>query len=191
MTDNSNSNSATHGCAQWKDALLEAALHGATNRDLEAHLRTCLPCAHHLETLRARRESMDGLLPLIAQAEDPSPDFRARVLAAVEADSSRKPKGFWLDWRWAAAAVATAAVLIALTLHRNASSVIPAEELASAQKLTEWRAPSDFLLQAPAANILRAAPKLGESYLPLSPNTSDHAPSNLPSSRPSNINEEN
>ena len=190
MKDNSTSNSATHGCAQWKDALLEAALNDAPTRDLAAHLAACPRCAQHLMALRAQRERMDALLPLVAQAQDPSPDFRARVLAAVEAGRSPKPKSFWLDWRWAAAAAATAAVFIALTLHHNASSDIPAEELASAQRLTEWRAPSDFLLQAPAGNILRAAPKLGESYLPGVP-ARPLAPSNLPSKMPGNTNQEN
>jgi hypothetical protein len=38
-------------------------------------------------------------------------------------------------------------------------------DLAAAQKLAEWRAPSDVLLATPGQEILRTSPKLGESYL--------------------------
>jgi len=38
-------------------------------------------------------------------------------------------------------------------------------ELAGAEKLTEWRAPSDVLLKTPGQEILRTTPRLGESYL--------------------------
>jgi len=41
--------------------------------------------------------------------------------------------------------------------------------LASAQKLAEWRAPSDVLLAIPGRRILQATPKLGASYLKAEP----------------------
>jgi hypothetical protein len=43
--------------------------------------------------------------------------------------------------------------------------MIPRDELAAAQKLAEWRAPSDGLLATPGQEILRTMPKIGESYL--------------------------
>jgi hypothetical protein len=43
--------------------------------------------------------------------------------------------------------------------------MIRGDELATAQKLAEWRAPSDGLLVTPGQEILRTMPKLGESYL--------------------------
>lgn len=39
------------------------------------------------------------------------------------------------------------------------------DDLAVAEKLAEWRAPSDVLLETPGNEILRTTPKLGESYL--------------------------
>ncbi len=42
--------------------------------------------------------------------------------------------------------------------------MIPGDELAAAQKLAEWRAPSDGLLVTPGQEILRTMPRLGESY---------------------------
>ena len=43
--------------------------------------------------------------------------------------------------------------------------MIPGDELAAAQKLAEWRAPSDALLATPGQEIVKTTPKLGESYL--------------------------
>ncbi len=42
---------------------------------------------------------------------------------------------------------------------------MPETELAAAEKLAEWRAPSDVLLETPGREILRTTPRLGESYL--------------------------
>jgi hypothetical protein len=42
---------------------------------------------------------------------------------------------------------------------------VPGDELAAAQKLAEWRAPSDGLLATPGQEILQKMPRLGESYL--------------------------
>ena len=43
--------------------------------------------------------------------------------------------------------------------------MIPGDELAAAQRLAEWRAPSDALLATPGQEILRTMPRLGQSYL--------------------------
>ena len=43
--------------------------------------------------------------------------------------------------------------------------MIPVDELAAAQKLAEWRAPSDGLLVTPGQEMLLTMPRLGESYL--------------------------
>jgi hypothetical protein len=52
-----------------------------------------------------------------------------------------------------------------LTVRRD-----EAEELAAAQKLAEWRAPSDSLLKTPGQEILKTTPKLGDAYFPVSVN---------------------
>jgi hypothetical protein len=56
-------------------------------------------------------------------------------------------------------------LMIAVTWQRRAGRMIPRDELAAAQKLAEWRAPSDGLLATPGQEILRTMPKIGESYL--------------------------
>jgi hypothetical protein len=152
-------------CAKWKDQLLEAALTGIAAGGLEEHMLKCASCGGELVALRARRERLDALLPLLTQGAEPSVEFRARVLAAAEAPSEAKRMGPWRTWGLAGAlATVLALLMIGLTLHRTARTV-PETELAAAQKLAEWRAPSDVLLVTPGQEILRTTPKLGESYL--------------------------
>jgi hypothetical protein len=155
-----------NACEKWKDQLLEAALAGATTKDLEEHLRGCAKCSTELDEVRARAARLDALLPLVARGAEPSADFRARVLAAAEAASEGKCAWPWRAWTLAGAAVAVVVVLmVAVTWQRRTARMIPGDELAGAQKLAEWRAPSDGLLRTPGQEILRTMPKLGESYL--------------------------
>ena len=153
-------------CEKWRDQLLEAALAGATAKGLEEHLRACANCSEELSELRARKARLDALLPLMAQGAGPSPDFRARVLAAAEAASERKRARPWRVWTLAGVtAVILAALVIGVTSHRRTARTVPPDELAAAQTLAEWRAPSDVLLANPGQEILRKMPRLGESYL--------------------------
>jgi hypothetical protein len=163
-------------CAKWKDQLLEAALTGTSPRTpaggLAEHMSKCANCTAELSALRAARERLDTFLPLVAQGAEPSVDFRARVLAAAEATRKTTHEttrgGAWPGWQWAAAAaLIVAALVIGLTLHRKAGQSVPQNELAAAQKLSEWRAPSDVLLETPGREILQTTPRLGESYLPV------------------------
>src|SRR6266851_629457 len=153
-------------CENWRDQLLEAALTGATAKGLEEHLRACANCSEELSDLQARQARLDTLLPLTAQGVGPSPDFRARVLAAAEAASEGKRARPWRVWTLAGAtAVILAALLIGVTSYRRTARTVPADELAAAQTLAEWRAPSDVLLANPGQEILWKMPRLGESYL--------------------------
>lgn len=153
-------------CTKWKDQLLEAAVTGNATGGLEEHVLNCANCAEELAALRARRERLDKLLPLVAQGAEPPPRFRARVLAAAEAVSVAKRGRSWRAWGLAGAmAVIMAMLMIGLTLHRRAVRTVPEAELAAAEKLAEWRAPSDVLLETPGREILRTTPRLGESYL--------------------------
>jgi len=161
----------TKACEKWKDQLLEAALTGAKPKDLEVHLQSCKDCAAELRELEACRTQQDSLLPMLVKGAQPSADFRARVLAAAEASGERKIAMRWRSWKLAGAMVTAATVLvIGAVWYRGTTQKIQAQkirddELATAQKLAEWRAPSDTLLATPGQEILRTTPKLGESYL--------------------------
>ena len=156
----------TNDCSKWKDLLIEAVLTGTPAADLDRHLLNCAHCAEELAALRARRETLDALLPLVAQGAELAPGFRARVLAAAEAGSAAKLRTRWQLWSLAGATMAlAAALLIGFTVHERAARTASQTELAAAKKLAEWRAPSDVLLEAPGREILGTTPKLGESYL--------------------------
>jgi hypothetical protein len=153
-------------CEKWKDPLREAALTGATAKDLEEHLRSCAKCSAELDEMRARAAQLDALLPLVARGVEPAADFRARVLGAAEAAREGKRARPWRVWTLVgAAAMVVVVLMIGVTLQRRAARMIPGDELAAAQKLAEWRAPSDGLLVTPGQEILRTMPRLGESYL--------------------------
>jgi len=158
----------TNACAKWKDQLLEAALTGARPKELELHLRNCKGCAAELRELEAIRARQDSLLPLLVKGSQPSPDFRARVLAAAEAESERERAPRWRVWALAGVTVAAATVFM---VERGMVRKHEVEELAGAQKLAEWQAPSDSLLKTPGQELLKTTPKLGESYLPVTLNT--------------------
>jgi hypothetical protein len=152
-----------NACEKWKDQLLEAALTGAMTKDFQEHLRSCAKCSAEMDEVRARAARLEVLLPLVAQGAEPSADFRARVLAAA---GEGKRARSWRMWTLAGAAAAVAVVLIiGVNLQRRTARMISVDELAAAQKLAEWRAPSDGLLATPGQEILRTTPRLGESYL--------------------------
>lgn len=152
-------------CGTLKDELLEAALTGTVAQRLGEHLRSCGDCTIELAALRGRREQLDKLLPMMVREAEPSSGFRARVLAAAKSAKERRVR----TWRVWALTGATAAVAVALVIgflvHRRTIPEAPGGDLASAEKLAEWRAPSDVLLVTPGQEILRTTPKLGESYL--------------------------
>ncbi|HEY6945109.1 MAG TPA: hypothetical protein VI431_08200 [Candidatus Acidoferrum sp.] len=153
-------------CEKWKDALREAALTGASSPELAAHLQTCVHCSADLRELEARRQRLDVLLPQIAGGAEPSVDFRARVLAATESAGKNKRLARWQAWTLAGMAATGAIVLLVSSVWRRAAvGKIQPEELAAAQQLAEWHAPSDSLLATPGREILRTTPKLGKSYL--------------------------
>jgi hypothetical protein len=155
-----------NGCEKWRDRLREAALTGTPTADLEEHLRACAICSAELGDLQARSERLDALLPMLVQGAEPSANFRAGVLAAAEAAGERNRARPWRAWTLStAAALVVVILIIGLALQRRAARTIPADELAAAQKLAEWQAPSDGLLLTPGQEILRKMPRLGESYL--------------------------
>jgi len=154
-----------NACEKWKDELLDVVLSGAAGKDLEEHLRTCRNCAEELKSLEARCARMDALLPMVAQGSEASTGFRARVLAAAEAAGEGERDSHWRGWTLVGTmATAVTVLMYVVAWHRGTERRVQ-EEIAVAQKLVEWRAPSDTLLATPGQEILRTTPKLGESYL--------------------------
>jgi hypothetical protein len=152
-------------CAKVKDLLLEAALTGVPGDILKKHLQDCGDCTSEFALLQARRERLEALLPLLAREQEPSAGFRARVLAAAESARERRSQRRRVWILAGAAAAIVAALTIGFALQRR-NSRTPAEgDLLAAEKLAEWRAPSDVLLRTPGREILRTTPRLGVTYL--------------------------
>jgi hypothetical protein len=151
-------------CTKWKNELLEAALAGIVAGGLEEHMSKCADCTAEFAALSAKREQMDALLPLVAQGAEPPPEFRTRVLAAAGTASEPMRGRPWQVWGLCGAMAAIVAMLVVgFTLQRR--RIVPHGELAAAERLAEWRAPSDVLLETPGREILWKTPRLGESYL--------------------------
>lgn len=153
----------TNTCAKWKDPLLEAALTDAVNEELYHHVSQCMGCAAQLDALRARKQRLDSLLPLVAGGAEPSPHLSVRIVAAAEASETQRRPNFWRNSALAGAAALIAIVAVVLSLHRP--SGLTEMELRQAQALAQWQAPTDVLLQTPGQEFLNSTPKLGESYL--------------------------
>jgi len=152
-------------CEKWKDALLEAALSGTLAIELSSHLEGCPACCFELKTLEARRAQLDQILPLVAQTAEPSPDFRSRVLARAYAPWRESSSRMWRRWVFAGSTAVAVALFIGLTFIRKRAVTVSKDDLAAAQKLAEWRAPTDSLLSTPGQKFLRSVPTLGKSYL--------------------------
>ncbi len=151
-------------CGEWKEQLLDFALDASATRGLGQHLQACPACAAALAELRARRERMDAGLRQLVQGAEPSTEFRARVLAAVE--TQPRHVGLWPAWAGALAAVA-ALVLFAVLVGSLGPQSDPA--LMAAQELSRWQSPTETLLRSPAEELLQSAPPLGQFYFSLEP----------------------
>lgn len=126
---------------------------------------------------------MDALLPLVAQGAEPPPDFRARVMAAAESAGAGKRGRFWGAAALVGATAAVAAgLVIGFAQRRKEVRTARETELAAAEKLAAWRAPSDVLLKTPGREFLQRVPKLGDSYL--------HLPAQTPGRQPERAMEE-
>lgn len=148
-----------NACREWKDRLLDVAL-GAPAKELEVHLAVCPACAAALADFRAQRQRLDAAVHQLVGAAEPSPALRARVLAAVEsvpAAGQAQPASVG-----ALAAVAVI-VLAGLLLDQPATAPRPLTSL------SDWRSPTDWLLETPGDALLRSTPRVGDFYFPLEP----------------------
>ena len=152
------------GCGEWKEQLLDFALDASAARGLEQHLQACPTCAAALVELRARQEQVDAGLRQLVQGAEPPTDFRARVLAAVEAQP--RHVGLWPVWAGALAAVA---VLVLIAVLVGSLGPQPDPALMIAQELSRWQSPTQSLLRSPAEELLQSAPRLGQFYFSLEP----------------------
>lgn len=135
---------------KWSDALMDAAL-GVKNPEVERHVRDCADCAAALSRLRADASALDEAVGVLSSAE-PSPWFRARVLAQV----SDTPVASRWHWAWLGAASAVVAS-IAFVLATTTPSIEPEP----VPDLADWRSPTAGLLYSTSYERLQRLPRLG------------------------------
>lgn len=152
-------------CQDNIDLLLDYALdalQASVRGELEGHLQDCSACSAALEELRTRREKMDTGLPQVVQSHGPSPEFGARVMAALPA----APRYFGGRLGWGAVLATAAAVL--LVLVSTGSWVLPPEQADSATtSLSHWQSPTAGLLRYSGNELLWSEVELGHFYFPL------------------------
>lgn len=98
--------------------------------------------------------------------------LRGRFAALRREDEQHAPEfaGLWRTRArpprrrnyWLATAACAVAILAVLFLLR---SIQPRPEVNTIASITEWKAPTDFLLETPGRELLRTVPSLGESKI--------------------------
>lgn len=151
-----------NACNTWKNRLLDYALGDTERPEVESHSKICPDCSAALETLHQQQEQIDAGLRHLVRAGQPSPGFRARVLAASET----RPAWGHVGW---AGAVAALAVLVLAVLFLNPSRPKPDPAMLAAEDLSRWHSPTEMLLISPADEWLDSTPRLGEYYFSLEP----------------------
>ncbi|MGB9122039.1 MAG: hypothetical protein WCE73_15565 [Candidatus Angelobacter sp.] len=75
---------------------------------------------------------------------------------------------------WYVAAACVLIVVVAILLLRSER---PNRNEVSMVEITEWKAPTDFLLETPGREILQTVPEIGkwQGYTPASPSTDGHS----------------
>jgi len=159
---------------RWNERLIgwvssagdETHISGAERSAIESHLESCGACRSAVRALKAQGEKMDGSVAELVRVE-PSPEFRARLSAAVT--SSRRAPIRALEPRWAWVGLAAAAAAVALLQGRGARDVDDAnEELRvlreSAAMIANWHSPTDSLTRPPGPTGLRPPLRFGEFY---------------------------
>ena len=156
------------GCEKWKQGLLGAALGDLESPGLEEHLAACAACREALAGLRERSQQMDSGLRTLVRVDGPSPAFRARLMGLIGAQHVA-----WFGWRVsvrkisAGVALAVVGIMLALSLNRRGGPTDSAAIFPTAVAISEWRSPTELLLRTSADELLKASPRIGESYFPL------------------------
>jgi anti-sigma factor RsiW len=164
-------------CREWNDRLLDfalGALEGSEARAVEAHVRGCAACARALTELRTRSEGIDAAVHHLVAGVQLSPEFRACVLAQVEAHPARVS---WRPGRAGMFAALVVSVLIAVAVLRLSPGkwrrTPKHPEPRPVTKLSTWRSPTDALLRSSADELLDSSPQFGQFYFRLEPARKD------------------
>jgi len=125
------------------------------------------------ETNAERTRLRDGFERLRNEDRESTPDFDRMWRRAHHPADAPSPTG---AWRLALAAAAITVIGGAAALLHRSSQTVSAPPLLS---ITEWKSPTDFLLDTPGREILDTIPKLGEPPAAIDPAPGAVPPSTL------------
>jgi hypothetical protein len=145
---------------RWRKELLDHATGAPASAKLALHLSGCVVCSAALLDGRERMAEIDLGLHRLASAEASSQAV-ARATAAVR-EPQRSARLF--DWRWATALVATAAMLIAVSVYLRNAHERDRQALSAAASLYRWRSPTEMLLRSAPRLRSSTPPRLGEYF---------------------------
>jgi anti-sigma factor RsiW len=148
---------------------------GSLNRrkrvELERHRGSCPGCAAAIDRLRAHSAELDAAVGEMVRTDGPTADFEDRLFRAIDTLPEPRPR------RWIATVavpVAAAAVLIAAGLMAVWIGPGPGNGNGSGDltvEMSEWRAPSDWLLMSIADELLESDTVIDEYYFSLTGET--------------------
>lgn len=149
------------GCAGRRDA-----------EDIRRHIRSCLECADAADRLRGRAAGLDAAVRDLVRGDGPSAGFEERLSAAVRRLPEPRPR----RWTAAVAVPAAAAVLVLAALaaaflwsHRSGRNGIGDTIV----EMSDWRAPSDWLLVSVSDELLESETVIDEYYFSLDVESTD------------------
>ena len=145
-------------CPERREERLDLAL-GEPSPALEEHVRACAACAADVDSLRRKAGLLDRYTRALMAAGSP-PHLASRVLARARSTGAHPREANRPRWRlaWAGAGLFVATVLMILV--RTPAAVSPSELIS----LSRWESPTDFLLQTAESQLMRSAPRVGETY---------------------------
>ncbi|HEX4602777.1 MAG TPA: hypothetical protein VH724_02195 [Candidatus Angelobacter sp.] len=103
------------------------------------------------DTSRSEARLRDRFITLRREEERIVPEFTALWRG--------KRRGPGRRWRWVVATACILIVVLALVWQRPARHYPPETTVAS---VTDWKSPTDFLLETPGRELLRTVPEFGE-----------------------------
>lgn len=140
---------------------------------LERHRDSCAGCAAAIDRLQNRRTELDAAVRKTVRTEGPPADFENRLFRAIDALPETRPRRRIpiVAVPVAAAAVLVAAGLLAVWIGRGPGRGNGSGDLTV--EMSEWRAPSDWLLVSVADDLLATETVIDEYYFSLNGETAN------------------
>lgn len=159
-----------NACEEWRLAMLEHALGAEPSPSLATHFQQCAACAAAFREMQERLAAIDNGVRQIVAAE-PDTEAPEQILAHIHSAADAGTPQVQRNYaRVVGAALAGAAILAmsaAVVYHRRVNQAQEAASFSAAASISNWRSPTQELLNSPHDGWRAASPRLGQSFYPL------------------------